>query len=558
MLNNLGRTGHLQKMQELFDEMKAEGFKVTRVTLTNVISWFYKGKDMASVACHWHKLRRAGIKPSAAIYTAYIDFLLSKNRHGEITHIFEEMLRVDCLPNSRTYSMFIEYLVNAGNPDAGAKIVKLMHCMKVTPSKVAYRILVNGFGRLGKIEQLLDTLSEMREHFYRPTKQLIPAIRALELSGKVEEAREISSEIMSYGNTACVNAISRNGVDIEDEGNDDDDDDGNDGVEADSVRTVWRSAHCSHILFDIGSFVNALYSWNSNVERVLEQENLHWERSLVLGLLRRMKNLDSMWPFFHWLNIKLGFKHDCYGCSFLVRIILKSTLSVDKMDFLIRELFKGVIHDRMGEPAVPLFNLVIRHYVGMGEVDKASEMLKFLKDTGLEPNKFTYKFLIEGFARCCRRREVVLMLKEMEESGFSLESSTSAEVINFLGQIGKIQKAYALFCKIFQSGRKPSCDEYKAIMTIYFMKGENDMALKLYEDMRKYGIKPTQDMYDLVTGILRKAYRFSDMQDLAQERQLYRFFDGRKKVLQENLLEVLFIFTTGLKHKSREFKPGLR
>ncbi|MCO5610276.1 hypothetical protein L7F22_064512 [Adiantum nelumboides] len=539
MLNNLGRAGHLDDMQQLFDQMKAEGCRVTLVTLVNIMGWFFKAKDMRRVAYHWTALRRSGIKPSAAMYAARIEFVIATNRHFQVEKIFEEMLRLGCLPNSRTYSLFIEHLVNADNVEAGDKIMKLMHSMKVVPTNVTYITMINGFARLGHIERVLEILGEMREHFYRPTKHLLPAIKVLQAAGKFQEASSLLGELLPDS--------------AQDIGNDmqvcnDEDMDAVD--DADSVTIVWRSAACSHFVFDIGSFVNALYDWNQNVESVLELENIQWERALVLGLFRRLKTLESLWPFFHRLSRRAGFKHDSYTCASLIQTILKSALSLEKMDYLVRELFKGLIRDGI-TLAVPLFNLVIRHYVAVGEAEKAGNMLELLKDVGLKPNEFTYALVIQGFSRQNRGKKATEMVQEMEDRGFRLDENTRADLINCFGLAGKTDRAFALFCKVSELGGKPSCPEYKAILATFLKAGEHGRALKLYEDMRKAGIVPTQDMYNVVTELLHKVCRFSEIQSLSQERALLKFFDGKKKALQESLLEVLFTFMRGLRRNFR-------
>ena len=87
-------------------------------------------------------------------------------------------------------------------------------------------------------------------------------------------------------------------------------------------------------------------------------------------------------------------------------------------------------------------------------------------------------------------------------------------------------------------------------MEAYSRIGDNGMALKVYEDMCKTGIMPTQDMYEVVTRILRKSQRQSDLDMLIQERNMLDFFNGNNKFLQETLLRVLFLFMEGIKSRN--------
>ncbi|KAI5078989.1 hypothetical protein GOP47_0006660 [Adiantum capillus-veneris] len=536
MLNNLGRAGRLDQMQQLFEEMKSVGFRVSPVTLSNVMLWYHKAKDMRRLAIHWNTLRRAGTKPSIGIYAAYIDFLATANRHPKIAVLFEEMLRGDCLPSSRLYTVFIEHLVKVGNVDAASKILASMQLMRVVPSRVTYTVVINGFARIKNVDRMLEVLDEMREYFYQPTRQLMPAVIALQDAGMTKEAAALMEEIQPSVAPSVGDVMPSI------------DEDDNDAADGDPVLTVWRSASCSSFVFDICAFANALQSWDSEVEKMLEQLNIKWEGPLVMGTLRRIRNLDTLWPFFHWLKDKVGFKHDCYSSALLVGKILKSRSTLQEKELLLKDLFEGLKKDGM-RFRVQLFNLVIRHYVGVGEADRASSMFNLMTDFGVEPNQVSFALLIQGFSKNHQGREATKFLQQMEEKGFPLDSITCAEFITCLGRAKKTNRAYALFCKMLDSERKPGRLEYKAIMTMYFNVGDCGMALKLYEDMRKAGITPSQDMYDIVTKILHKASRVLDAQRLTEERRLLNFFDGNKKVLQENLLQVLFTFMDGMKPK---------
>ncbi|MCO5574175.1 hypothetical protein L7F22_027957 [Adiantum nelumboides] len=536
MLNNLGRAGHLDQMQQLFEEMQSAGFQVSPVTLSNVMLWYYKAKDMRRLAIHWNTLRKARMKASSGIYAAYIDFLATANRHTKIAVIFEEMLRGDCLPSSRLYTVFVDHLVKVRNVEAAAKVLASMQLMRVVPSRVTYKLVINGFASCKNVEKMLEVLDEMREYFYKPTKQLMPAVIALQNAGMMKEAAALMEEMQP--STAQIMGNNMQGID----------DDDKDAADEDPVLTVWRCASVSSFVFDICAFAHALHSWNSKVEELLEQVNMKWEGPLVMGILRRIRNFDSLWSFFHWLKDKVGFKHDCYSTSLLVGKILKSRSTLQKKEFLLKELFEGLKNDGM-KFRVQLFNLVIRHYVVVGEAERACSMFNLMKDFEVEPNQVSYALVIQGFSKNHQGREASKFLQQMESKGFPLDSVTCAEFITCLGRAKKTNRAYALFCKILDSERKPSRLEYKAIMTIHYNVGDYGMALKLYEDMRQAGMAPTQDMYEIVIRILHKASRVSDAQVLTDERRLLNFFDGNKKVLQENLLQVLFTFMEGIKKK---------
>jgi pentatricopeptide repeat protein len=400
---------------------------------------------------------------------------------------------------------------------------------------------------------VLELLKDMAENFVKPTKQFMPAVRCLRAAGKLDAASALVAEIFPDPDSDSGQRIdeAHDDVVVVDDGGGDDDEEEEDCGDAEPLMTAWRSVHSSHPGFDVNAFCRAIREWNPQVEEMLQQESIQWESSLVTEILRRMRCLRSAWKFFFWLKNKAFFRHDSYTTVLLIRRILKSTIETERKENLIRELFERMRKDGMVF-TVPMFNLVMRHFVRMGEAEKALNMLKLAGQFEVEPNDISYRLVIQGFAKDREGKKATRLLEEMEGKGFTLDDEARAEMITCLSLAGKIERAYALFTSSWEaSGTSASAVEWKAIMAAYARVGDNAMALQLYERMRALGIKPTQDMYELATEILRKANRLSDVQQLAQERALLKFFGGTKKALQEKLLEVLFLFMEGIQQRTK-------
>ncbi|MCO5597676.1 hypothetical protein L7F22_051757 [Adiantum nelumboides] len=532
MLNALGRAGRLHDMQQLFHEMEADACLVTPVTLSNVMLWYSKAKDEKGIAAHWRLMRESGAKLSPAIFAVYLEHLLRAKRYTKVAVVFEQMLRVDCLPNSRTYTVFIQHLVESGKLDAAAKVLKIMQTVHLVPCRVVYKTLINAFAKSRNLERVLELLEEMKEHFHRPTKQLMPAIEALQKAGKSEVAAVLLEEISSVSSSS--------GNEIMGCSDDEEMDD------SECSLSEWRAISSFNLGFDVNAFAHALPTWDSKVEEMLEQANVQWECHLVMGIFKRLRNVDLLWPFFHWLKDKVRYKHDSYSCGLLIDRIFKSKTSLGKKAFLVNELFEGLRSEGM-KFTVPMFNRVIRYYVGAGEGDRVFALFKLMKEVELEPNGISYSLAIEGFAKNNQVDRVREFLEEMEEKGFYLSSSARAQYITCLGSVGKLEEAYTFFCSARMSGRWSSPDEYKAIIAAYDHVGDSTMALQLYDEMKKAGMEPTQDMHKVVKKVLQEANRLSDVQALVEARKSFDFFKGQRKEQQEKLLSVLFIFMENFK-----------
>jgi pentatricopeptide repeat protein len=204
--------------------------------------------------------------------------------------------------------------------------------------------------------------------------------------------------------------------------------------------------------------------------------------------------------------------------------------------------------------------MVIRHYVGVGEAEKAHAIFKRIEEFGLEPNDVSYTLVIQGFARNRQEKKAMSLLRDMEANGFYLDNATCADLITCLGKAGNTELAYMIFNQFSKRGGSHEPCDYKAIIEAYARAGDNGMALRLYDDMCSAGIVPSQDMYEVVTRVLRRAGRLSDLQMLMQERNMLDFFDGNNKALQETLLKILFLFMESIKSRTRcssQALPGI-
>lgn len=534
MLNLLGRAGRLQEMQQLFDEMQANACLVTPVTLSNVMLWYFRAKDVQGVAGHWQLLRQSGAKLSPAVYAAYIDYLLKAKRYTKVAVIFEEMLRIDCLPTSRTYTVFIQHLVENGKVETATKILEIMQTVHLVPSRMTYKTLINAFAKNGDVERVLELWDEMREHFHRPTKHFLPAVKAVQAAGKLDKTTILLEEISTESSSSIEIMESS-----DDEGADD------------CHLSDWRAISCLHVGFDVNAFAQALHKWDSKVEETLEQANVQWERYLVMGVLKRLRNVDSLWPFFHWLKDKAGYKHDSFSSALLIERIFKSRSSLAKKASLVMELIEGLRSSGM-KLTVPMFNRVMRYYVGAGEGDRAFALFKLMKECELDPNTISYALVIEGCAKNNQVERVKELLKEMEEKGFHLSSSACAQYVTCLASVGNLEEAYTFFCGTRASPRHPSPVEYMAIIAAYDRVRDNTMALQLYDEMKEAGIRPTQDMYKVVTKVLQEANRVSEVNALAEERKSLDFFGGKRIELQDKLLSILFLFMESFKPKKSQ------
>ncbi|MCO5548781.1 hypothetical protein L7F22_002243 [Adiantum nelumboides] len=554
LLNSLGRAKHLTEMRDVLNEMKSDGCKITPVIMGCVIHWYAIVGDIRNVRRHWQGFKRAETKPSLGVYTAYLDFLVRVKWFTKIPYVYENMLSEECLPNSRTYTLLIQHLAADGRLRAAVQILEIMQKVQVVPSRLAYEYIIEGYAKAGEVEKVQEFLTAMRERFHRPSKRLMHAVKVLQEAEKSEDAGILREEIGLEDFSRVEHEALQEG-----EGGANDSsalsEEGDSMLE--SVMCAWRDVTSPNVGFDVNSFAQAIHTWSLAVEAELEKADVQWGSTLVLEVLRRLRNLETSWPFFHWVKNRAGFKHDKYTCMVMIQRILKSRSALDKTEALVDELFEGMQRDGI-KFTVPMFNMMIRHYVLASDIERAQNFFDRIGDYNLEPNAASYAPVIQALAKDRQGRKAMDMLNRMQTAGFHPDSATCAELITCLELAEKLPDAYELFSKIPESGRDPGPLEYKAVMAAASRAGDQRLALSLYERMRGAGVKPTQDMFDEVSVILRKANRQYDFNTIANFRRTLKFFDGRKKALQENLLKVLDLFMRSMKPRPNNAYASLK
>eukprot|EP00249_Psilotum_nudum_P019549 c27310_g1_i2 orf=164-2986(+) len=552
MMNALGKAGRIDEMQALFKEMREEGCPLTVDTCTKAMLWLGRAERFDDVVRLWEEMKEAGIKPSVSIYTVIMDNLARAKQFQGVANIYMGMLKEEHLPNARTHTVLVQHLANMGKLDGAFKILGIMEKMKVVPNNVTYEVLIAGYAKIGNLEMVTKLVNAMREHFLRPGIRLVGTVRALQKAGKLEEANVLAKDIwpvLSADDNIADTFLSQFG---EMEGGTANDDTVH---ELSQMEDLWRTEGGLNAVLDLNALALALQTWNPAVEEVLGRANIKWNSLLAYEILRRVKNQEAAHNFFRFVSGQPGFKHDSYTCMLMMQKVLRSKINAVRKVSMIEEMLGEMQQE--GLLSVPMLNMVIRYFINETKIEEALCIFDFIRDFGLEPNEASYNTMIEGLARDRQGRRAMDLYKEMQAGNLQPSSKVYIELIKCVGLAGKIDMAYSLFKKMTESGITLGAEEYAPIISIYSKAGDQKTALALYEDMRRSGIRPSQGTYELVTDVLRKAKRVSDLQALERRRNSYDLFGGRNKMLQESLLSVISIFCNAFgKTKSQSTFDG--
>lgn len=123
----LGKSGQPNRAQKLFDEMLEEG-----------------------------------LEPTAELYTALLAAYCRNNLIDEAFSILDRMKSLpQCQPDVFTYSTLLKACVDASLFDLVDSLYKEMDQRLITPNTVTQNIVLSGYGRVGRFDQMEKVLSDM-------------------------------------------------------------------------------------------------------------------------------------------------------------------------------------------------------------------------------------------------------------------------------------------------------------------------------------------------------------------------------------------------------------
>ncbi|KAH9607905.1 hypothetical protein KSS87_000880, partial [Heliosperma pusillum] len=178
-----------------------------------------------------------------------------------------------------------------------------------------------------------------------------------------------------------------------------------------------------------------------NTQKCLRKFRDKLTESLVINVLRLVKNPQLGVEFFMWAGQQVGYSHtnlvydallDVMGCGQNVRV----------PDELLRE-----IRDDDTEVLGKVLNFLVRKCCRNGMWNVALEELGRLKDFGYKPSKGTYNALVRLFLEGGRLDTAQILYREMVNGGMRLDISTLNYFVNALCKEGKWREALDLIEK---------------------------------------------------------------------------------------------------------------
>lgn len=148
---------------EVFEMLKEQSFyKPKEGTYMKLLVLLGKAGQPERARQLFDTMLQEGLEPTSELYTALLAAYSRSNKLDEAFSVLREMVALPrCQPDVYTYSILIKACVDDHQFEMVESLYDQMAERLITPNTVTQNIVLSGYGRAGKYEQMEKVLSEM-------------------------------------------------------------------------------------------------------------------------------------------------------------------------------------------------------------------------------------------------------------------------------------------------------------------------------------------------------------------------------------------------------------
>ncbi|XP_010558041.1 PREDICTED: pentatricopeptide repeat-containing protein At5g66631 [Tarenaya hassleriana] len=481
------------ELRSLIGVVDAGKFGKVRFSFMNLMNWYAMAGDFNSVLKTWERYRcLEEEKLCTESYNVVMQAYTKLGKDYEAVETFERMINEGGIPNSRTFTVMIEHLVNLGNLDGAVDIFKILPSMRITRTLKHYSVLIEaivGEERFGEVKTLL---SEMKADGKFPGRRMLGPLKRMKDMGFEQEVEEFLGEMSPDERIKDIYGYSMESPSDDEEGDRNDGDD-SDGEEVAVKLKPW---------LDPKALAGALKNWNPSTVAALEEANFIWTNLLVCKVLRNFKSAETAWSFFCWVAIQPGFTHDAYTIERMMAL-LACHGNVELVD----KLFSKVRAEGINLPFSTI-RLIIELYGVSKKPDAALKVLRHDKTLCNQISDFSlmllYSSLLRTLTKCGRNAEALDTLDEMILNNICPDIQTFSGLMYHFALQGEIQTVQRLFSMVRQIGLEPDPYMLKLLVQAYCRCERAALAYRVFQDMRDTNLMPDKETKDLLVRSLWK------------------------------------------------------
>ncbi|GKV05692.1 hypothetical protein SLEP1_g17675 [Rubroshorea leprosula] len=163
------KAGSMDRAREVLAEMSRTGVPANRITYNILLQGYCQQLQIDKARLLLREMANAGIEPDVVSYNILIDGCILIDDSGGALTFFNEMRAKGIAPSKISYTTLMKAFAFSGQPKVANKVFdEMLEDSRVKVDLVAWNMLVEGYCRLGLVEEAKKITQRMKEDGFFP------------------------------------------------------------------------------------------------------------------------------------------------------------------------------------------------------------------------------------------------------------------------------------------------------------------------------------------------------------------------------------------------------
>ncbi|KAI4367980.1 hypothetical protein MLD38_016600 [Melastoma candidum] len=479
MLRILGRAQKWGYVEQLWDEMIANGVEPVNSTYGTLIDAYSKG-GRREVALAWlGKMNKQGMVPDEVTMGIIVQMYKKAGEFGKAENFFkkwsnggfsqdsaisENTIHIDGVRNvhlsSQTYNTLIDTYGKAGQIEEASDMLNQMLKEGILPTTVTLNTLIHMNGNNGKLEELDELMGKMEELRCVPdTRTYNILISIYTKLGDIYKANSYFEKMKKAG------------------------------LEPDvvSYRTLLRAYS-----------TRRLVSEAEDLMREMNDRGLEFDEYTQSALLRMYIDagmLEKSWSWFMRFHLKGDMSSECYAAD------IDAYGQRGLVEFAERAFFCREKHARL---TLLEFNVMIKAYGIANNHEKACQLFDSMESQGVEPDKCSYNSLIQILSTADLPRRAMPYLKMMQEAGLVSDCIQYCALMSNFVRLDELETAEDLYKEMLRNDVPRDIVVYGVLINAFAEAGNIEKVTSYVDEAKEAGLTLNNVIYNSLIKLYTK------------------------------------------------------
>lgn len=198
VVSALVKAGFMDRARQVLAEMTRIGVPANRITYNILLKGYCKQLQMDKARELLEEMAEdIGIEPDVVSYNILIDGCILVDDSAGALSFFNEMREKGIAPTKISYTTLMKAFALSGQPKLAQRVFdEMVNDARVRVDLIAWNMLVEGYGRLGLVEEVKKVIQKMKENGFYPNVSTYGSFaNAISLARKPGEALILWNEV---------------------------------------------------------------------------------------------------------------------------------------------------------------------------------------------------------------------------------------------------------------------------------------------------------------------------------------------------------------------------